>query len=197
MTADPVDVAKLSEKQVRRLLALGNRGPAQGGAVRVESASARPSRVELSDASLRRLSADLRCSVLASGDGPLSFERLMRLEGARKEEFKNKSFLDALLSAHTSRAGLEVLARFGQLLTSDGFPSDAQLVGMVIRSLARFQLFARHGVSPRPGERETTHSLLESLESHCILPQHLREDVFQETMLPSQTKPQFSGDGPP
>lgn len=164
MTIKSVDVARLSTAQVKALLALGEKRPPLPAAGD-EHAPLGQLLGDLDQDDMELLLADLQSPVLVADAGPISFVRLTGISAQESEQFQGKTFLKMLTSSRTSRAALEHLAEFGQLLAAPALPRSTRLAGAAVRAIARLALHTRFNIQLEKNEAQTTAAIVQSLAS--------------------------------
>lgn len=162
MKIKPVDVARLTGSQVGKLLAMGESTQPPRIKRKEQFPAPAPFRA-LDEPAMKTLLADLQSEIPISDSGPLSLARIAGISTAEAEPFAGKSYLQVLTSPRTSRAALEQLAGFGQILSASRLPASSCLAGMAIRTLARLALHTRFSVKLEKGEARQAAQLVELL----------------------------------
>jgi hypothetical protein len=167
------NVHEIDASRLRALLALGlssatNDGPPSSDEPRESTL------LVFSRSAIRQLLSDLRQPLLTPDRGPLSFTRLTGASASEAREFEGQTLIKALTSSHTSRIGLEHLARFGHLLACDAFQEATQRTGTVVAALALVALKRRHDFEVEPAELLRCREVLQLLSFTEALPAALR-----------------------
>lgn len=162
MKIKPVDVTKLTQLQVGKLLAMGE----STQPLRIKRREQVPVPApfdDLDEPALKTLLADLQSEILASDSGPLSFARICGISTEEAQPFAGKTYLKMLTSSRTSQGALEQLASFGQTLGASRLPASTCLAGTAIRALARLALHTRFGLALKKAEVKTAAGLIKAL----------------------------------
>lgn len=141
MTIQRPDISRLSDAQVRSLLAVGEDGA---------STKARKTLTELKrtlrnaeDDQLSLLMQDLRSPLLSEIAGPLSFQRLATISAEQEHRLGRQTILDIVTSQKTPHEVLNQLVRYGEMLQAEVFPATTRLTGNVLTGLAKMAIVSR------------------------------------------------------
>jgi hypothetical protein len=174
----PVKVSALTGSQVNSLLALGlSSQTPRASAFVVEML--RNATNQKGKSLVKSIFMDLQCPVLVPGTGCLSFARLTGLPASAASEFEGKSYLKMLTSPRTSRAALEYIARFAELLTTEVLPLSTRLTGSLMQAMAQIALVTHHKIILEPAESEEMVAVVRAFASTSLAPKSVKQYVHQ------------------